>query len=49
MSGVTKMLQATEVDAACPALKIEFADAPDEAMWQTLGRCKLLERVGEGG
>src|SRR5580698_25654 len=35
--------------AAVATMKIEFADAPDEAVGQTLGRYKLLERLGEGG
>ena len=30
-------------------IKIELTDAPDEAVGQTLGRYKLLERIGEGG
>ncbi len=30
-------------------MKLEFTDAPDEAVGQTLGRYKLMERLGEGG
>ncbi|MFO1475688.1 MAG: serine/threonine-protein kinase [Verrucomicrobiota bacterium] len=35
--------------AAKATIKLDFADAPDEAVGQTLGRYKLLERLGEGG
>jgi serine/threonine protein kinase len=30
-------------------MKLDLPDAPDEAVGQTLGRYKLLERLGEGG
>src|SRR5208337_5380513 len=30
-------------------MKLEISDAPDEAVGQTLGRYKLMERLGEGG
>jgi hypothetical protein len=34
---------------ARPTIKLDLADAPDESVGQTLGRYKLMERLGEGG
>ena len=42
-------LLATQTEAGRPTIKLDLADAPDEAVGQTLGRYKLLERVGESG
>jgi eukaryotic-like serine/threonine-protein kinase len=42
-------LSPPDAPAAVKTMKLELADAPDEAVGQTLGRYKLLERLGEGG
>jgi eukaryotic-like serine/threonine-protein kinase len=38
-----------ETSAAKATVKLDLPDAPDEAVGQTLGRYKLMERLGEGG
>ncbi len=35
--------------AAKATIKLDMSEAPDEAVGQTLGRYKLMERLGEGG
>src|SRR5271154_6316198 len=42
-------LSPKDTPSAKATMKLELADVPDEAVGQTLGRYKLLERLGEGG
>ncbi len=42
-------LSPKDAPAAKATLKLDLADTPDETVGQTLGRYKLMERLGEGG
>ena len=38
-----------DTETAQPSLKADLTGAPDEAVGQTLGRYKVLQKIGEGG
>jgi eukaryotic-like serine/threonine-protein kinase len=45
----SETLLTTQAGTARPTINVDLADAPNEAVGQTLGRYKLLEQIGEGG
>ena len=42
-------LLVSQAEIVRPTVKLDLDDTHDEAVGQTLGRYKLLERIGEGG
>ena len=42
-------LSSKDAPAVKATIKLDLTEAPDEAVGQTLGRYKLMERLGEGG
>jgi hypothetical protein len=43
------LTKAADAPAAKVTIKLDMPDGEDDAVGQTLGRYKLLERIGEGG